>query len=960
MRRIIRTLEFWGVNIQYLTTLVLVIAFGFSANLQAETATEDATKTEAPVSEEASPSSPEQSTATETKSPEVVTEPSTTDKTTTTPETESSSSSDSSPPASTETPTTGDSTQPSANESNAIVAEQQQPAVQPDSTDKDSVKKLQKFEVTGSHIKRVDIEGYSPVLTISREEIEQSGFSTLSDLLRNHPLESGISFNENIAQWNSTSPGGSPISLRGFGVDATLVLINGRRNAPYAFAHGGSESFVDLNSIPLGAIERIEILKDGASAIYGSDAITGVVNIILQKDYSGTEATLMYGQSDYGDGEEFSLNAITGRALGNGNYTFTFDYFRRDDVGRIDRPFSESADHTAQGGSDYRSQSTYPPYIISATTFADLQGTGTGDEKYDFNKDATLIPDSERMGATFSANWDLNSNLNLFTEVLLNRTTTKSQFAPVNFYHFDYSDLSATFGVSSGVNIVDPVSAAHPNNPFGEDVYVFWRMTEMGNRHSETVTDASRLVVGLEGLAGNWDWNSALFFTRSESEFTEDNNVNLTAFANALAAGTLNPFDPTNNSQAVLDSIRATQKRKGTSDLYGVDAKGTTDITELDAGPVTMAIGLDARHESLDDHFDSLTEQGLLVGKGGTSTDDSRDISSAFAEFSIPLLEDLELQLAGRFENYSDFGSTANPKVAVRYQPNKRVLLRTSWGKGFRAPSLIQLNGSLTGLAIVADTTRCNNAPGPWCVPTGYNVNLSGNPDLDPTTSEAVYLGGVFEPINNVTLAVDYWNYKREDVVRQSFQFTVDHEADFPGTVIRGAPEFPGDLGPIILIDDTFKNIAEEEISGLDVDFKLLDKNPEYGDILLHAFFTRIFTFDSRPFAGEPIDDKKAAYHYPSFRNVINVGWGKQNFGFILSRNYVSDYEGVSGIGRVSSQITYDLQFNYTGLKSGKITVGIENLTDEEPPFANEEEGFDPAIHNPMGRFYYARYNHKF
>ena len=963
MRRITRTFVLKEVVTHHLTTIVLILMLGVTASLSAETITENATQIE-PANTTADTAVTEQAPATENTPQDSTADSNSSGATSTSPELSTTPSTEPvAPTAGGETAESDKTNQPVADENSSQTPEPTVETNISDTTtaDQSAPKKLQKFEVTGSHIKRVDIEGYSPVLSISREDINQSGASTLSDFLRNHPLENGVSFNENIAQWNSTSPGGSPISLRGFGVDATLVLINGRRFAPYAFAHNGSETFVDLNSIPLGAIERIEVLKDGASAIYGSDAITGVVNIILRKDYTGSEATLSIGQSDSGDAEEISLSAMTGREINNGNYTFTFDYFTRGDVGRIDRPFSASADHSDQpGGTDYRSQSSYPPYVISAIDFSDLQGTGTGDEKYDFNKDATLIPESERIGATLRANWDLKENMTLFSEVMLNRTTTKSQFAPVNFYHFDYSDLSATFGVSSGVNIIDPIPVTHPDNTFGEPVYVFWRMTEMGLRHSETVTDAQRLVVGLEGSNNDWDWDTALFYTRSESEFTEDNNVNLTQFANAINNGTLNPFGSAPNSPAVLNSIRATQSRKGTSDLYGLDAKGTKDLAELDAGPVTAAFGVGARHESLKDQFDDLTSQGLLIGKGGTSTDDSRDISSAFAEFNIPLLEDLEMQLAGRFEDYSDFGSTANPKVALRYQPSHSVLLRTSWGKGFRAPSLIQLNGSLTGLAIVADTTRCNNAPGPWCAATAYNANLSGNPDLDPTKSEAIYLGGVFEPISNVALAVDYWKYKREDVVRQSFQFTVDHEAQLPGRVIRGAPEFPGDLGPIALIDDTFTNIAEEEISGIDVDLKIMDKTSENGNFLIHAFFTKIFTFDSIAFPGEPVEDKKNAYHYPSLRHIINFGWGFHDYGFILTRNYVSDYEGIGGSGRVDSQITYDIQFNYSVMKSANVTIGIENLTDEEPPFANEEEGFDPAIHNPMGRYYYARYNHKF
>ena len=827
-------------------------------------------------------------------------------------------------------------------------------------------KQLEKFQVTGSYIKRVDIEGYSPVLSISREEIEKSGASTLSDFLRYHPLENGTAYNENISQGQSTSPGGSPLSLRGLGVDATLVLINGRRVAPYAFAHGGSESFVDLNSIPLGAIDRIEILKDGASALYGSDAIAGVVNVILRKDFEGTEATLGFGRSGiYHDAEEQLLTAVTGKSLNNGNVTFTFDYYKRGDVGRGDRPFSQSADHSdEEGGSGIPSQASVPAYIVGLVSGLDLQGTGVGDDVYDFNPDITMVPKVERFSGTLHYNREINNDLEFFTNFSLYQNTTEAQFTYVNFNHLNYWD----FGAGIGQNVVGPILDTHPNNPYGEPVLAFWRMTEMGLRDPTTETTGMRLATGLNGTSASWDWDADVFYDLSESEFTENNNVNVDAMSTALTNGTLNPFGNAPNPQSVLDEIRARQKRDGESRIYGVNAKGTSELVEMDAGPVMLAVGAGYRNESLKDEFDDLTAQGKIVGKGGTQTDDDRDINAVFAEVNVPLADTLELQVAARAEDYSDFGSTVNPKVALRYQPNSKVLLRTSWGTGFRAPTLNQVNGSFTGATTVVDTERCNaalTALGPagglFCIPGSYVTNVSGNRDLDPEESEAIYLGGVFEPVKDLAIAIDYWAYKREDLIYQDTQFVLDNPSLFPGSVDRGPALFPGDPGVLLTINDTYRNREEQKMDGVDLEIRYSANMAESGKLLINALFTKMLGFEVKTFSDEDFEDRLGSYTYPEFRNTITVGWLSADFYVGLTRNYVSEYDAYDDDYNVDSFTSYDLQVSYVGNKSTKLTFGIENLSNEEPPFApGEEEGFDPAIHNPIGRFAYMRINHKF
>ncbi len=792
---------------------------------------------------------------------------------------------------------------------------------------------LKKFSVTGSHIKQIDLEGFSPVLTINLEDIEKSGSSTVSELLRSLPMHTGDeNFDERLAQ--SFAPGSSSMSLRGLGGDATLILINGRRLASFPFAQNASESFVDLNSIPLGAIERIEVLKDGASAIYGSDAIAGVVNIILRKDYEESEVSLRYGQTSESDGDELQLNAVTGKTFDNGsNLTFTFDYFNRKSIGRADRDFSKSADHTAQGGSDFTSIST-PVANVFDLAENNLAFNGF----YDFNPDIDLIPGTERFGAMLNFNSELTANTSFFSDVVLSRNTTDYQFTYTNFF----------------ADVIVP--ATHPDNTFGVDTLNLWRMTEMGYRDSTTKTTAYRVVAGLEGAVNSIDWNAAINYSRSESTFEERNNVNLAALDTAINNGTINPYGTSPNPQNVINSIRHTVTRDGESTLYGIDTIASAPITEMANGPLNLAVGAAWRKEEISDKPDSLTEQGLVVGIGGTSSEGDRDITSLFSELNIPVLENLEFQLAVRYEDYSDFGDTADPKLAVRYQALDSVLLRASWGTAFRAPSLPELHiGQSTGFAEVVDNARCTATGGTdGCTPDFYFTTIEGNPNLDAEQSEAIYIGGVFEPVKSFVAALDYWQYDNTDVIIQDAQFTVDN---FPGRVTRSGPNV---TDPIVQIDSTFFNAAEQRTNGFDVDVKYSWRVTGAGTFSIQDILSRVIHLERKDFEGQDFDEKIGSYRYPKMRNTAYFNWAMSDYAATFTYNYISGYDDVNPQLRVGSFTTYDLQAMYLGIKSSRLTLGVKNLFDKEPPYSDQQEGYDYGTHDPRGRFYYIKYGYNF
>ncbi len=802
---------------------------------------------------------------------------------------------------------------------------------------------LQKESVTGSHLKRVDIEGLTPVLVIDRDQIDNSGATTVAEVLRKLPSNSGPSFDEKFT--NSFAPGSAGVSLRGLGQNATLILVNGRRVANYGFAQNINETFVDLNSIPLGAIERIEVLKDGASAIYGSDAIAGVINVILRKDYEGSEVELGYGGTDKGDGEETSANFLAGVNSAMGNITFNVNYFKRKAIMHTDRDFSKSANHESQGGYDFRS-SAYPIANVRSASGPWLAINGF----FDYNPYITLVPATERLSSMLNLNRDISENVRFFGEFSYTQVRTDAQMAPTPLFG-DVEDVV--------------VRADNPFNTYGEDVYTRWRMLDAGPRKSHIETDSYRILAGLEGTWGEWDWNGAAIYSRSKTVDNGKNFINRLALIDAIDKGEVNPFGTTRSD---LDPVKASTNRTAISTLKSIDFTATTDIFELPAGSVGLALGAEYRKEAVEDTPDKLSEEGQIIGSGGTSSEGDRHLTSLYAEASVPIIDALEAQLAVRFEDYSDFGTTTNPKIGLRYQPNDWLMVRGSWGTGFRAPSLPEIYlGKSVSYPFLTDTRRCavtgNDAD---CGGSQYKTEFSGNPDLDPEESDNIYLGLVVEPIDNLNIGLDYWKFKHTDRIDANTQYLLDHEEAFPGKVVRADPAFPGDPGEILLIKDTFLNLSEQKTDGIDLDVRYKIETDEYGTFELHGIGTYVFSFKRRAAPGEPLEDLVGTYGYPEFRGNLYLDWTRNDWGVYAALNYIGSYdqyypEPDGSSGKVDAWTTFDLQVRYMGFESLDVRLGVDNLFDEEPPFSNSEtEGYDFATHDPTGRFIYGRVKWEF
>ena len=546
---------------------------------------------------------------------------------------------------------------------------------------------VEEVVVTGSRIGRgSDFKSPSPVQTVDRQDIDNSGYLNLQQVLEKLPAAGKGTFSTRGNNQDSTANGASAVSLRGLGADATLVLVNGRRVAISAFAESVTTNFVDINSLPVSAVDRVEVLKDGASAVYGSDAIAGVVNIVLRKDFEGLEFTAGFGDTSDGDNAETIFSAIWGTGGDNGNVTMIFDYYTNDTLFNTDRPELATADQTSRGGQDFRSSRGFPGAfsIDGGTPVSDPACPPERDVGvclFDYGPFNVLTPESERTGLIILGYQELGAGAEIFTEIAIQHNNSIAQGAP--------TPLDDSAGLT--------VPASHPDNPFVGattiDVFRF-RPVDAGPRQWSIESDNLRGLVGLRGEFGNWDWEVAA--SRGRSESLQTGNLSQgwvrTDFLQAeIDAGNYNPFGATVNPDDVLDRIRTNLVRQGKSSLTTYDATVSGETFDMSAGPVLMAAGLEYREERVSDIPDDQFRRGLIFGTESVSAQAERDIFSAYVEFSLPLHETFELQLAGRYDDYSDFGDTTNPKVAARWEINDKIAVRGSWGEGFRAPSLAQI-----------------------------------------------------------------------------------------------------------------------------------------------------------------------------------------------------------------------------------------------------------------------------
>jgi outer membrane receptor protein involved in Fe transport len=984
--------------------------------------------------------------------------------------------------------------------------------------------KVEEVVVVGSQIKGAKTTAALPVTVLDNNQIAATGAVSGDDLFRSIPQMGDVFINPSNAPQTSNSTRGdvNSINLRSLGVGNTLVLLNGRR----LVSHPTSQSSgtvpllgYNANAIPTANLERLEVLRDGAAAIYGADAVAGVVNTVLQTDFDGVTVDAQYGWAEGTHRKEYSSNIFAGRNFAegrgnislNGNFTWRTaqrpsdrDYTATQDL----RPlFAGFADYAASSAPDNRgNQNSFANFTVFGATSAIRQGTtalttaagathvqpntipgcatqignglciGTGNlatgstaNAYRYNapqNDATTIaPEIERQNVFLNAHYDINDTLTAYGEL--------------GFYHATSEGLT-----TQGTSLVAiGVPASNYWNPFGPVTFANgqtnpnrlpnltnvsangaavtftnYRFNDLGPSKVEVENYQTRFLGGLKGETWGWSWDSAILYSKADAK-DESDGIDSQKLANQLALSTpdaYNPFnggcldgtggrDCTPSSQAALDAIRFRLKRHSTTTLTLADFKvSKPDLVTLWAGPVGVAAGVEFRHETQQDRRDPMldgrtpftdpvtknTSASNVTGVNDTpSTKGSRDVGSAFVEFAVPLVSPdmniplvrrVDVQLAGRFENYSDFGSVAKPKVAVAWDVIDGVRVRGSWQQGFRAPNLETTNPfSYSRTNTVTDYYRCEADLRAGRISTftacsrgvGIRFTTAGNPDLKAEESESYSVGVVLQPtfipdqFGRFTITLDRWQIKQEGIVGtlgstngaiQDYLFRLNGASN--AAVIRAAPTvddvafFNGTgltpVGQILEIRDQFKNLQPQTVSGIDIGLNWTLRTETLGRFSVNVDGTFMDKYSqqlSPPIAelfearasgkinrATPLTDpgdllKKNGK--PKWKWNGSATWraGPYQVGAsVIYTGSVLDTDFLSTTGepwRVEPLTTVNLYGQYRFEQKGwandtRIRVGARNIFDKDPPLSSS--GYIGSLYNPYARYWYVSVSKSF
>jgi iron complex outermembrane receptor protein len=823
----------------------------------------------------------------------------------------------------------------------ARAADEPAPAATSQATDAPA----ERIEVTGSHIKRIDTEGASPVSTITRKDIEKTGYNSVADVLRD---ASSNSFGSAREASGSNAAGNAEVDLRGLGSTNTLVLLNGQRMPTDAVTGA-----VDLNMVPLAAVERVEILKDGASAIYGSDALGGVVNIITKKDFQGTEINLGRTQPQMKGGARTDIGLVNGI---NGEKLNMVNVFQFRDNGVVysrDRSWTSTNISTFGSPGSYKDsdQTTWkadpncPSGSIKHTAQGDFCTFNTADY-------STQLPALQQLSFLSETNYEMSSNLKWTVRVGGSRRKVNWSYAP--------APGQFTIPAASVPVLPGPVA--------GKDLNVKYRLTDLGTRDSEVISYGGNALLGATLQLGK-GWDLGLTATHNQI-YTTDRGVNGYAIEDTLVSdiqnGSYNPFGTGNKGS--LENARYIPSEVTKSQIETVEAKTSGEIAQMPEGGLGLAVGVQAAYQKYLDHYDDLSTKSLVFGNAGSNGAGDRSSEAAYTEFSIPAAKGLELQAAARYDRYSDFGDTINPKLAAIYHFNKDLLVRASWGTGFRAPLMQELHAAKSdGNPTFIDHVACKaeqQAGGPTdsCLPQQYEVISNGNSGLKQETSNSFNAGSVYQATKDLSFGLDWFMTKTKNVVGIDYDDMTRAEAagvnvnSFGVNVHRDATQH---IDQAILAP--LQNLSSQEVSGID-----LSIGYALWRFKISTDQSQLFYFKEEGFPGAGLRDKLGENGRPKWRNTTSLGFSPvdhQNVS-LTAITIGGQEKAVKENGNISHYTSLDAQYVWTLNVKGadEVSFGIKNLLNTTPPLddSNPTDQLNVTLYDQLGRQFLATYKVKF
>ncbi len=870
---------------------------------------------------------------------------------------------------------------------------------------------LEKFEVTGSRVKRLDTETPAPVATYAVAEIEAYGFVNVGDFIQSLPFNSGAA--NSIYQNNSFLRGAATTNLRGLGSQRFLTLVNNRRAVPYALTNSGNRSVFDFNSIPAAAIESVDLLKDGASAIYGSDAISGVMNIKLKKNFSGLSTSAYYGNTLSSAGKDTGtreLSMVAGADLKNTKILTAFDVKLGNanylsDYGVTSTDFSglgankglnqNSTSNLPANLTLTRAQATalglaFPATATTASSWSFVVKGGAqvanptlasftaapqdpanpnavligNENRYNFAPVSEIYPAYDYISDYTSLEHTFSDNLKAFADVTYSKNSTYFAFTPVVI---GYSTEGLT------------LPTTNPYNPFGLNLTTLSARALFGPvRKFDTESVASNIVGGLRGtvpVLGGWDWESAVSYGADTVTSVARNAIRAATYQSALN-GTLtgfvgkylNPFGPSDPGLTAALYTNSVGSNKAESLAYDISATGK--LYTLPAGDIGMAAGFEIRNEQLTTNPDT----AAYIGSGGGSPlVGKRTVASEYVELTVPIYKikefgSAEVQLAGRHEHYSDFGDTSKPKVGLKVRlPDTRylnVLLRASYSESFQAPALGLLYSSQTvgfTSSVTADPLRPQDPLAQLKVVTG------GNPNLLPETAKVQYVGTVLESpaVKNLSVSIDFFDFRINQVIvtpSSTYLLSAAGRAQFPNGIVRD--NTLGNPGPILYLASVPSNnpLAYQVYRGMDYGVKYSLRNTRYGSFTFSGDATGIIKTGSDSGLGGGFFNNVGRYYNPRWKGEGQVAWNYKDYGASVSTVWTGRWfnDGYTAAGWGENPFTtMNLQLRYNGFFGTKLSIGARNILNTRPAPNGRAGtlGFDPGIYGDAveGRFLYTR-----
>ncbi len=869
--------------------------------------------------------------------------------------------------------------------------------------------KLEKIEVTGSMVQRANAETSEAITVIKMDALKAQGFNSIEQVL------SQVVANQSLTTASSSisayTGGGSFASLRGLGASKTLVLLDGQRLANNVQLG----SAVDLAGIPFGAIEQIEILREGASSLYGSDAIAGVINFITRKNSTGGEVALTVSQPQKSGGSAGGLELTYGHgklAEDGYNVLVAASYGKSNELQASQRSFSYPGFNAAKGALQTNGIATFPGSYIDgngnqyqvnypACPGNPLLTTYYGNCAYEYGGATDLLPAATTSSGLIALSKALGADHTVSAQYFYTESKVVAYGGPISYgFNMTPADNPAYFPTAATSTFVGSGTPAAPN--LSGPITAYW--TDPNNyRYQGDTNTEQRILLTLKGSDYDWDYSVNYDYSRNHNDFQVLGgypDFSKLVNANGNLSNLINPFGPLSAAgQALINSAYTNGSLSaGDLSLSSFNAHASHALGDwLHAGDdVALGLGFDVRHEAISNNPTQLASTlYAATGYPPSSIGGSRDSTAVFAELNVPITKKLEVTISDRQDHYSDFGDTNNGKLAFRYQPSSIATLRGATSTGFRAPSLVDLFSPQT----LGATAGAMNGPG--CASGNYNTVFTslncvnqglsvsgGNPKLEPEKSRNLDLGIVLSPVENLGITIDYYKIKLKNTVgnipsaaiyANPGTFANLYSLNNAGTLTT-APALAAQCanGPSTptcgYILQSLQNTGQINTQGFDYSIEYL-LNSSVGKWKFGLEATSVSSFDLQQYKGSPFISLTGGINQgnqPVLRwsSTLNIDWSRGDWGAGVTNHYVSSYldqnpnPTAAPINTVAGYSIWTLYGTWKPVKSVTLLAGVRNVFNTEPPFSNQsltfQQGYNPYFVDPTMRAFYAKAKYEF